>query len=138
MPVMFSVELPLLLSVTLLAVLVVVSLRVAKVTAVDESDATGPIPVPESATVGAVPCALVLTVTVAVRVPRAVGVNVTPTVQVAPAASVLVPLGQLLARAKSPAAVPLNVILLKLSAAVPLLLTVMICAALVVPTTWLP
>jgi len=123
---MFSVELPLLLRVTLFAALVVVSLRVEKVSAVDESDATGPIPVPVSATVGAVPCALVLTVTVAVRVPRAVGVKVTLTVQEAPAASVLVPMGQLFPRAKSPAAVPLKVMLLMLSAAVPLLLTVMI------------
>ena len=96
MLVMFSVELPLLLRVTFLAALVVVSLRVAKVSAVDDSDATGPIPVPESATVGAVPCALVITVTVPVRAPRAVGANVTLIVQVALGASVLVPVGQLL------------------------------------------
>jgi hypothetical protein len=92
----FSVALPLLLRVTFFAALVVVSLALAKVSAADESEATGPIPVPERETEGAVPCAFVFTVTTAVRVPRAVGVKVTLIAQEAFAASVLDPVGQLL------------------------------------------
>jgi len=96
MLVICSVASPVLLRVTLFAALVVVSLRVAKVSEVGESEATGAIPVPESETEGAVPGALLLTVRVPPRAPRAVGAKVTLMVQDAFTASVFDPVGQLL------------------------------------------
>jgi hypothetical protein len=135
MLVIFNVALPVLLRVTLLAALVVVSLRAAKVSETGDSFAIGAAPVPESDTEGAVPAALLFTVSVAVRVPRAVGENVTLIVQDAFTASVLVPLGQLLVSVKSAGFVPLNRILVILSGAVPVLVNVIVCAVLEVPTS---
>ena len=63
--------------------------------------------------------------------PAAAGVKVTLIAQLAPAATVL---PQLLVWAKSPFAVTL----VKLSAAPPVLVSATACAALVVPTVWLP
>jgi hypothetical protein len=134
----FSVAVPLLLRVTFFAALVVVSLTEPQMSEVDESEATGPIPVPDRETEGAVPPALVFTVTLPVRAPRAVGVKVTLMVQEAFVASVLDPVGQLLNWAKSPTLVPLSAMLLMLSGAAPVLVTVIVCAAVVVPTNWLP
>jgi len=59
-----------------------------------------------------------------------VGANVTLMAQLPPATTLL---PQVLVWAKSPGLVPPMVILLMLSAAVPELLTLMICAALLVP-----
>jgi hypothetical protein len=73
-------------------------------------------------------------VTLALRVPVAVGVKVTLMVQEAPAANVLEPLGQVLVWAKSALLVPLSPILLMVRAAVPLFLRVTVWAALVVLT----
>jgi hypothetical protein len=135
MLVICRVALPVLLSVTFFAALVVVSLTVAKVSEVGESEATGTVPVPERETEGAVPGALLVTLREPVRAPRAVGVKVTLIVQEALTASVVDPVGQLLVWAKSPEFVPPSAMLLMLSGAVPVLVTVIVCAALVVPTS---
>jgi hypothetical protein len=71
--------------------------------------------------------------TAAVRVPLAVGVKVTLIVHLAPAATEL---PQVLVWAKSPAVVPVIVILAMLRAALPVLLRVAVWAALVVLTDW--
>ena len=65
----------------------------------------------------------------------AVGVKVTLRVQLAPTAT-LEP--QLLVSAKSPLFIPVMVTLVMLSVALPVLLSVMGVAELVVPTSWLP
>jgi hypothetical protein len=72
--------------------------------------------------------------TLALRLPLAVGLKVTLIVQFAPAASVLGLRGQVLVCAKSPALVPLIPTLVMVSAAFPLLVSVTVCAPLVVPT----
>jgi hypothetical protein len=73
---------------------------------------------------------LSLTDKLALRLPVALGVNVTGIVQLAPAAS---DVGQLLVWAKSPAFVPPIAMLATLSEAVPELVSVTVWAALVVP-----
>jgi hypothetical protein len=83
--------------------------------------------VPLRLTVCGLPLALSVMLSVPVREPVAVGVKVTLIVQVALAAT-LVP--QLLVWAKSPLAAMLEM----LNAPVPLLVSVSVCAALVVPT----
>ena len=65
-------------------------------------------------------------VTPALRVPLAVGVKLTLMAQDAFTASVLEPVGQLLVAPKSPAFVPVSVMLLMLSGTVPLLVTVIV------------
>ena len=67
----------------------------------------------------------------AVRDPTAVGLNVTVIVQFPPPAT-LDP--QLLVSAKSPGSAPMIVMLVMLSGALPELLNVTFCGALVVPT----
>src|SRR6516162_8135854 len=102
-----------------------------------------------SGTVGDVPVSGIVTVLFpvpfdwitrdAVRVPGYVGVKVTPTVHVAPGASGLGVNGQVLVRAKSPAFVPaMTGTLVNRRFTVPLLVTVTLCAELVVPSAWLP
>jgi hypothetical protein len=73
--------------------------------------------------------------TLAVRLLLVVGVNVTLMVHLAPAAT-LVP--QVLVWLKLPLFVPVIVTLVTLSAAVPVLVKVTACAALLVPNNWLP
>jgi len=89
------------------------------------------VPVPDRGTVCGLPDASSETDTEALRVPAAVGANVTLMAQLPPAATLL---PQVLVWAKSPGLVPPMVILLMLSAAVPELLTLMLCAALLAPT----
>jgi len=101
---------------------------VAGVTAIDTSVATVPVPVSE--TDCGLSTALSIKVTAPGRVPVVVGVNVTETVQEAPTPSEPV---QLLVWAKSPEATMLDSVV----EAVPLFETVMVLAALVVPTVWL-
>jgi hypothetical protein len=84
-------------------------------------------PVPESATVCGLPDALVVTVSVPVRAPLAIGVKVTSIVHVAPTASEA-PHGDV--NAKS----PLTVIEVIVSAPGPLFVRVTVCAGLVVVT----
>jgi hypothetical protein len=67
----------------------------------------------------------------ALRVPAAVGANVTLIMQFAPAAT---PLPQVFVWEKSPGFVPVKPKLGAFSAAFPVLLRVAFCAALVVPT----
>jgi hypothetical protein len=85
------------------------------------------VPVPLRLAVCGLPAASSLTLSVPLRVPVAVGLKVTVIGQLAPAASVL---GQVLVWAKSPLAV-IDVIV---SGPVPVLLSVTVCGALVVPT----
>ena len=73
--------------------------------------------------------------TAAVRLPGAVGVNVTLIVQLPPAVTEL---PHVLAWAKSPAFVPVTARLVMLKLAFPVLFRVTVCAVLVVPTDWLP
>ena len=69
-------------------------------------------------------------VTEAVRNPRCVGVNVTLSVQLAPAAKVA---AQVLVSAKSPASVPVTAMLTMFTGCAPILVTVTVCGALVPP-----
>ena len=91
-------------------------------------------PVPLNATDCGLPLALSLILILAVRVPVAVGVKVTLSVHEAPAASVLGLRGQALVCPKSVALVPVTLILPMVRSAVPLFLSVTVCAALVVLT----
>jgi hypothetical protein len=91
-------------------------------------------PVPVSVIVCGLPVRLSAMLTAAVRVPAAVGLNVTLIEQFALAASVAGLSGQVLVSAKSGLFVPLTVIAVMVNAAVPLLVNVTLCAALVVPT----
>ena len=79
------------------------------------------LPEPLKGTDWGLPEVLSLMETLAVRLPIAVGLKVTLTVQFAPAAKVLDPLGQVLVCAKSPALVPVRPMLEMVRAAVPLL-----------------
>jgi hypothetical protein len=89
-----------------------------------------PAPVPDNATVVGLLPALLLTESVPVRVPDAVGRNVTLTVQDAPAA---IDVPQVLLCAKS----PVTETLAAEAVALPVFVTVTACAALVVFTAWL-
>src|SRR4051812_36231436 len=123
---------PLFVSVTDCAALVVPTVWLAKVKLVGENvtaAADAAFPVPESETICGLPAAESVTVNAPVRVPVCVGVKVTAMLQLAPAARLA---GQELVCAKS----PLVPILLTLSAAPPLFVSVTDCAALVVPTVW--
>src|SRR5207245_1372923 len=73
-------------------------------------------------------------------IPVATGVKLTLIVQLAPRATELAPVGQVLpaAKAKSAACAPVMVMLVRFSGAPPLLVRVTFCAALVVPTRCLP
>src|SRR6266550_3289655 len=84
------------------------------------------------------PLALSVIDTLAARLPLALGVKVALIVQLAPTATVFGLSGQVLVWAKSPALVPPTATLLIVRAAVPLLVTVTVCAPLVVLTAWLP
>jgi hypothetical protein len=123
----FNVASPLFVSVTFCVALLEFMRCSAKVSDAGDKAAIGATPVPARATDGEAPVTLLFNVRVPVRLPRAVGVNARLTVQFVPAARVL---GQLLDWAKSPA--KLNPLMD--SAAVPVLVSVAICAALVVPT----
>ena len=136
MLVMESVAVPALLNCTVCTALLEPTVWLPKVRLVGESAADGlpaAAPVPVSETVCGLPVALSLIETFAVRVPAAVGVNVTLMVQLALAFTLL---PQVLVAAKSPLFVPVIVILVRESAAEPLLVSVTLCAALVVFTVW--
>jgi hypothetical protein len=95
---------------------------------------TGPLPVPVKLTVCGLPKALSVMLTEAVRLPVAVGAKVTLILQLPPAGTEL---PQLLDSLKSPAFVPVTAMPVMVKAAVPVLLRVTACAALVVPRIWL-
>ena len=93
-------------------------------------------PVPLRVTECGEPEAESLNVREALRAPAALGVKVTATVQLLPAARLLPQV--LLLTTKSPTFVPVTAMLLIESAALPVFDNVIVCAALVVPTFWLP
>jgi hypothetical protein len=121
-----SVELPVLVTVIFWAELVVPTVWLAKVRLVGFKVITAPVPVPVNETVCGLPGALSATESVPVRVPVAVGVNVTEILQFEPAASVV---EQVFVCAKS----PVREIPMPVNVDVPSLYSVTICAALVVP-----
>jgi len=81
------------------------------------------------------PAASSMTVTAAVRIPVAVGVNVTLIVQFPLFAATELP--QLFVCAKSPLFAPVTPMLVILRAALPVLVSVTVCAALAVFNVWL-
>src|SRR5690348_13983101 len=80
-------------------------------------------PTPLRAMLCGLPGALSVMLTLAVRVPLATGVKVTLRAHLAPAASVLGLIGQVVVSAKSPALMPVSAILSIVSAAVPVLVS---------------
>src|SRR5215813_5079053 len=97
----------------------------------------GTTPVPPSVT-DCVPLgSLSVKVSVAERAPAAAGENVTLTVQLALTPSVFGLSGQLLFDEKSPPLAPPIATPVIVSGAVPVLVSVTVCAGLVVPTFWL-
>ena len=92
------------------------------------------LPVPVKLTDWGLPPPSSLNSTDAVRAPVAVGLNVALTVQLAPTPKVL---PQVVVSEKSPAFAPKMAICHKFIVALPLLVNVIVCAALLVPTVWL-
>ena len=88
------------------------------------------VPVPPSAMLCGEPVALSVTVSVALKLAAEAGVNVTEIVQLAPAASEA---PQVLVWAKSATFVPETAMPVIAKAALPVLVSVALCAALVVP-----
>jgi hypothetical protein len=132
MLVMLSAVLPRLVSVTVLAALVFPTLMVPKFRLAGASRTAAPVPV--KGTACGLPEALSVTLTAALRVPPAVGSNVTLTVQLAWLARVEGDSGQLSVWLKSPALLPVIATLVMVRATPPVLSRVILCAALVVPT----
>jgi hypothetical protein len=131
-PEIVNAAVPVFVTVIACAGLVVFSACDANVKLVGANVTTGVLaaaPVPVSGTNCGLPAALSAKLTFALRAPVAVGVNVTLTVQFAFAASEA---GQALVCAKSPGLVPVTVIPEIVSAALPVLVSVMVCDALVV------
>jgi hypothetical protein len=87
MPVIVSVVVPTLVSVTVFAALIVPMATVPKLKLLGESFAV--VPIPLSGTCCGLPLALSVMLNAAVRVPVAVGLKVTLVVQLAPAANEL-------------------------------------------------
>jgi hypothetical protein len=124
---------PVLLRVTTWAALVVPVIWPAKVRLTDATLACGEMPVPERIAVWALvetPFELSATVRVALRAPLAVGLKLTVTAQLAPAAT---DAPHVLVATKSPLLAPETATLATAKAAVPVLLRVSVCTALVVP-----
>jgi len=117
---------PLFVSVTVWAALAVVINWPAKVRVSGESVTTGTTPVPVRDTLCGLPVALSVMLTLAVRLPVAVGLKVTLIVQFAPAARVALLAGQVFVSAKSPLSVPVTAILAIVSEAVPVLFSVIV------------
>jgi hypothetical protein len=127
---------PLLVRVTLWLALAVPMFWPPKARAVvDSATAGAATPVPLSATAWGEVGALSAMVTLAVRFPAIVGVNITVTVQV-PAGAMLLPT-QVFVLLKSPGLVPVMLTALTVKAAFPLFVTVISWLALVVPMFWL-
>ncbi len=125
--VMLNAALPVLLSVTLWALLLVPTFWVPKLSDVGLTLAAGAVPVPLNETLCGLPAASSVIVTEPMRVPVAVGVKLTLMVQLAPAA---IDVPQLLLCEKSPPTTMEEMF----SVALPVLLSVTLCAALAVPT----
>src|SRR5947208_940000 len=130
---MVSGSFPLFVSVTLCAALVVETCRLANARLVGLSvtaGAGGSVPVPLKTTLCGLPLALSVMFRLAVRLPVAVGVKLTLMVQLAPTAIVLGLSGQIFAWPKSLAFVPVIPMLLIISGALPLFVTVTVCVPL--------
>src|SRR5437016_4994028 len=129
---------PVFVSVTVIAVLVVASSWLPKPRLVGANPTPGAVPFPLSVMICGLPPALSVSDSVPVRAPEAVGVKVTLMVQFAPAAKVAGLVGQALApvlvAAKSPEAA--NELIVK--AAVPVFVSVTVIGVLVVASGWLP
>lgn len=119
---------PLLVKVTVFAVLVVFTIWAANVSDVGERFTIGAIPVPLKLAVGWAPVVLLFKISEPAREPRAAGVKITLTVQLLPAANGV---PQLFVWEKSPDITKLPIE----RAVLPLLLNVMACAELEVPTS---
>ena len=111
--------LPVFESVTAWAGLVVLTCWLPKGTDEGVRVTVGTVPVPERLTVCGLPVALSLKVRPALRLPAAVGVNVTLMVQLVLAASVEGLMGQLFVWPKSPGFVPLMAMLVIVNGALP-------------------
>lgn len=117
-PLKVRVAFPVLDNVTFCAALVVPTGWLVKVTLDEDSPTTGAIPVPDNETLCGLPLALSVMLTLAVRLPVAVGLKMTLMEQFAPAAT-LAP--QVLVCEKSPLFVPVMAMLEMVSVAVPVL-----------------
>lgn len=95
----------------------------------------GLVPVPLSAAVCGLPAALSATLTLALRAPAAVGVNVTLMPQLLPAVNVP---PHVVVRVKSPGLLPVMVMLEIVSVAPPVFVSVMVCGDVLTPTSELP
>jgi hypothetical protein len=129
--VIVSAAVPELVRVIVCAALGVLSTCAANVRLAGERVAPGPAPVPVSATVCGLPAALSVMVSVPLRTPGAVGVNVTLIVQLAVGATEV---PQLLVSPKSPPFTPLIAILETWSVPLPVFVRVTLCATLAVPS----
>ena len=126
-----SVALPVFVSVTIFAVFAPIFTG-SKLRLVGESDAPAcELPVPVRATVCGLPAELSATLKVAERLPVAAGVKTTEMVQFFPAAT-LEP--QVFVWLKSPGLAPVKLMLVTVSAALPLLVSVTTCAVDGLPT----
>src|ERR1051326_8684049 len=114
---MFSVELPLLVNCTFVVALLLPTSTLPNATLLGVNPTPGDVPVPDKATVWGLLLASSVIASVPVRVPVAVGVNVTLIVQLAPAKTEV---PQVLIWEKS----PLVEMLLMVSVALPLLVSV--------------
>ncbi len=140
MLVIFSVSVPLLVTCTCVAALVVPTFWLPKGTLVGLSVTAGKMPVPVRGTVCGLPAASSATLTLAVRAPVVVGPKLAPKKQLLLGAMALAPnehAGEPLVGAtklKSPGFVPVLVMLVMLSVALPLLVSLTFVRPLVVPT----
>jgi hypothetical protein len=124
---------PLLVSVTVLAALVVPVVWFPNARLLGFTVTAGAVPVPLRPTLSGLSAASSVMVTLAVRLPVADGLKVTLIEQVPLTASVLGLTGQVFVWPKSPLLVPVTAMLLIVSGPVPLLVSVTVWAALVVP-----
>jgi hypothetical protein len=132
-PVIVSGAEPEFLSVDVCEPLVVPISCPPKARLVGVSVTAGAWPEPLSAMFCGLPDASSVTATLAARLPPAPGVNVAEIVQDPPAASVEGAIGQSFDCAKSAALAPVTAMLLMVSAALPVFVSVEVCAALVEP-----
>ena len=130
-----SVPSPVLVTVSVCAGLRVPCKRLPKSSVGADKPAAGPVPVPVKLTAWGLSGALSEKLSVAVRLPMPVGVNVTLTVHEE--------LGRIAAElqvsadlAKSPAFAPAMVTVVKLRSRIPVLVTVIVWEALAVPAAW--
>ena len=136
MPVIFKLALPVLVSVTVCAGLVVFTHWLANVAPVRPTagDVPPPAPVPESIALNVPQVEFVATVSVALCGTAAVGVNVTMMARLAPAARLPAPPPLTMANGAPAVRLTLEIF----SGALPEFVSVTVCGALVVFTAWLP